>query len=502
MKPLFTIVLLAIGLPSFAQQPIKDPTTVVVGPKNKLAAKDTTFKKQISDWSIATLAIQDYKKITAHPSANYFPGAIKEGASYIKRTIKIKHQKIVDSLIPIVSRMRYSGNWSNNLYSTGLYAVPGQYIEIDVPSGVDVKNLKVQIGAHSDRLNTRSANSQPWSRMPIITKVQELSKGKNRIASPFGGLIYITYPPREASWEGDITINHAIASPRFILGKTTDEEWKAQLAANKAPWGEMASENMIITLADEDLQQVTNPSEVMKLWDLIVGGEMDLAQIKMPFYRAQRMVVDIQISAGAMHSGYPFMTYHSPSSPTSSIDVAANPAVLMKPSKGGANWGFFHELGHNMQNLDWVFGGTTEVSNNFFSLYMFDRLLGGRDDAHSAISVENTQKSMKKYFAEGANYEKWKKDAFLGLIMFRQIHESFGWESFKAFFREYQKFAVQDIKTPENEKPDLFVTTFSKVIKRDLAPFFIKWGIPISEKTQKDLAIYEGWMPYNFPPQN
>ncbi|MEJ5995389.1 M60 family metallopeptidase [Pedobacter sp. Du54] len=502
MKQLLILVLLASALPTFAQGVTKDPATVIIGPKNKLAANDTAFKKQISEWCNTNLAIKDYKKITAHPSAAYFPGAVKEGAKFIKRTITIKHQKIVDSLIPIVTRLRYSGNWANTLYSTGLYAVPGEYIEIDVPDGIDIKHLKVQIGSHSDRLNSRSAERQPWSRMPIITKVQELAKGKNRIASPFGGLIYITYPPREATWENEITIGHAVAAPLFILGKTTDDAWKSQLADSKAPWGELASDNMIITLANEDLQQVTNPSEVMKLWDLIVGGEMDLAQIKMPFYRAQRMVVDVQISAGAMHSGYPFMTYHSPSSSTNTVDVAANPAVLMKPSKGGANWGFFHELGHNMQNLDWVFGGSTEVSNNFFSLYMFDRLLGGRDDAHSAISSENTQKSMKKYFAEGVDYEKWKKDPFLGLIMFRQIQESFGWESFKTFFRAYQKFAEQDIRTPENQKPDVFVTTFSKVINRNLAPFFVKWGIPIREHTQKELAIYEGWMPYNFPPQN
>ena len=61
-----------------------------------------------------------------------------------------------------------------------------------------------------------------------------------------------------------------------------------------------------------------------------------------------------------------------------SNEIMANPELLMKASKGGANWGFFHEIGHNMQNLNWVFGGTTEVSNNFFSLYMFDRLMGGR----------------------------------------------------------------------------------------------------------------------------
>jgi hypothetical protein len=189
-----------------------------------------------------------------------------------------------------------------------------------------------------------------------------------------------------------------------------------------------------------------------------------------------------------------------------SEDIIANPELLMKPSKGGANWGFFHEIGHNMQNLDWVFGGTTEVSCNFFSIYMFDRLMGGRDDAHGAISNTNTQKSMKKYFAEGPDYEKWKKDPFLGLILFRQLQEGFGWETFKSFFRQYQAMSARDSTgsyvSTDQQKRDLWVTTFSRIAGQNVAPFFEKWGIPVSAEAKNALAKYPVWMPYNFPPVN
>jgi hypothetical protein len=177
----------------------------------------------------------------------------------------------------------------------------------------------------------------------------------------------------------------------------------------------------------------------------------------------------------------------------------------MVGSKGGANWGFFHEIGHNMQNLDWVFGGTTEVSCNFFSLYMFDRLLGGRDDAHTGVSNKETQDMMKKYFSEGADYEKWKKNPFLGLIMFRQLQEAFGWETFKKFFRECHTLAAIDqagtyAKT-DVQKRDLWAGLFSRAAGRNVAPFFEKWGIPISDAAKKDLSSLPEWMPYNFPPQ-
>ncbi|MGF7232016.1 M60 family metallopeptidase, partial [Arachidicoccus sp.] len=281
-------------------------------------------------------------------------------------------------------------------------------------------------------------------------------------------------------------------------------QWQTQLKNNRAPWGELASDRIIITLPDSVLQKVIRPDSVMKLWNLIIGAEMDLAQVDTPFYRPQRLVIDEHIGGGFMHSGYPIMVHHSPTKHMYSEDIVANPEKLLIPTKGGANWGFFHEIGHNMQNLDWVFDGTTEVSNNLFSLYCFDRLMGGQDDAHSGVSSKNTQTMMKKYFADGADYAKWKSDPFLGLVLFRQLQEGFGWESFKTFFRGYHDLAAKypnhEYAKTDQQKRDLWIINFSKIVGRNLAPFFEKWGIPVSEDAKQRVSSLPIWMPYNFPP--
>ncbi|MCK7556979.1 M60 family metallopeptidase [Chitinophaga sedimenti] len=300
-------------------------------------------------------------------------------------------------------------------------------------------------------------------------------------------------------------ISGAIAAPWFKLGETTTEHWQAMLRDNKAPWGELASPNLIITIPDSVMQQIKDPIAVMKLWETIIQGEMELAQLPQPFYRAQRLVLDEHMCAGAMHSGYPIMIHHSPSQRMISADVIADPRKLLTPSKGGANWGFFHELGHNMQNYDLVFDGTTEVSCNFFSLYMFDRLMGGRDGAHEGVSNEATMRLTKRYYDNGARYEDWVQEPFLGLIMFRQLQEAFGWETFKAFFRSYHEAALaspelRDMTQPE--KRDMFVINFSKAAKRNLVPFFMKWGIPASGYAAGQVGDLKTWMPYNFPPAN
>lgn len=500
-----TLALLLPAMIAGAQEK-QTAATIIINPQHPLRVTEKAQRASILKWSERWQQAGDCKMITAHPSADFFPGNVKPDARQIRKAVHIQHQQIREALVPIVSRLGYSGSWSDNIYSTGLYAPPGKCIEITIPAALADKKINVQIGAHSDNLGVWMAAQEDWRRMPLIVKESRLRQTTTKVASPFGGLIYITASPKSASWDGEIIIDGGVPSLYYEAGKTTDEEWAAQLKDNKAPWGELVTDNVILTLPDSILQQLKQPARVMKMWHTIIGGEMELAQIPQPFYRPQRMVIDEHIGGGFMHSGYPVMIHHSPSVGMVSADVIANPEKLLVPSKGGANWGFFHEIGHNMQNLDWVFGGTTEVSCNFFSLYMFDRLLGGRDNAHTGISNEVTQQKMQNYFSAGANYDTWKEDPFLGLIMFRQLQEAFGWESFKTFFREYQQLAAQfpdgRYASTDEKKRDLWAQQFSRITGRNLVPFFEKWGIPISKEAASAVATLPGWMPYNFPPVN
>ncbi|HEY5392303.1 MAG TPA: M60 family metallopeptidase, partial [Hanamia sp.] len=54
----------------------------------------------------------------------------------------------------------------------------------------------------------------------------------------------------------------------------------------------------------------------------------------------------------------------------------------------------------------------------------------------------------------------------------------------------------------DQKKRDLWVSTFSKVTQRNIAPFFEKWGIPISDNVKSNLQNLTTWMPYNFPLEN
>ena len=142
-------VLILAGLATFVLQAsaqknagAQDPATVIINPQHTLSKNDTAFRKAIAKWSDATLKSTDYKNIKAHPSADFFPGAVKAGFQFVDKTVSIEHKKMADSLVSIVSTLGYSGYDNATMYSTGLYAKAGEYIEIDVPKSANVSDLE------------------------------------------------------------------------------------------------------------------------------------------------------------------------------------------------------------------------------------------------------------------------------------------------------------------------------------------------------------------------
>ncbi len=215
--------LLLAALTAGAQQ--LTPAAILITPENRLSVKDKDMRNAVRDWSREQLASTQYARISAHPSAAVFPGTVGKSAARVSETVNIDHRKISDALAPVVSTLRYSQPWRNNMYSTGLYAVAGEYIEVTVPEELLNKDVCIQIGAHSDKLSEWVAGGEDWRRLPEIVRVDTLRKKTTRIASPFGGLIYVTASPRSDSWSAGVKISRAVkrrssspAKPRRMNG--------------------------------------------------------------------------------------------------------------------------------------------------------------------------------------------------------------------------------------------------------------------------------------------
>ncbi len=409
------------------------------------------------------------KMITAHPAANEFPGAIANNAARVERTIEVNF---------------HTPDW----HSTGLYVPPGEVVTITIDE--DGSGCRARIGCHTDTL----WHHRDWKRVPDISREFPLKRGTNEIASAFGGLLYIDVPRQKVPDRRDgifkersaqVHISGAVEAPRFVLGKTTDEAWKTIRNA-PAPWGELASNKIIVSVPSSALRSHENPAALMEFWDKISDAHAALATIPTPPPRPHRFVPDVQISAGYMHSGYPIMTH---------LDAIDDMTTLSRLKTGP--WGLLHELGHNHQEGEWTFDGTGEVTCNLFALHAIDTICE-RETGRGHPGVDKPP-SLADYLKEGADFRMWKRDPFLALHMYVQMETAFGWETFKKVFAEYRDLPRSERPDTEEEKRDQWMIRFSKTCGKNLGPFFQAWGVPTSEAARKSIAELPVWMPEDWP---
>lgn len=63
-----------------------------------------------------------------------------------------------------------------------------------------------------------------------------------------------------------------------------------------------------MTVPSHEIRDLLNPTDLMDWWDIALEMEHELYGY-LPWPRVERAVFDAQISAGWMHSGYPFMAH-------------------------------------------------------------------------------------------------------------------------------------------------------------------------------------------------
>ncbi len=189
-----------------------------------------------------------------------------------------------------------------------------------------------------------------------------------------------------------------------------------------------------------------------------------------------------------MHAGYPLMTH------LDVADLMLDKTRLESDAHGGV-WGLFHELGHNHQVRDWTFDGTGEVTANLFTLYVFDKVNGMPPRTLRDFSEEGRAKMLKAYLEDGPNFQEWKRNPFLALLMYIQLQEAFDWKSFKSVFAEYSDLPLDERPKDDGERRDQWMVRFSRTVERNLSPFFEAWGIPTSKEAQNSIAELPAWMP-------
>ncbi|CAH2273158.1 Hypothetical predicted protein [Pelobates cultripes] len=361
--------------------------------------------------------------------------------------------------------------------STGLYINPGKTAALHFPACAVGKGLEVQVGCHTDNLGS----ADKLCRAPVVVKRTCVPDERILISCVWGGLLYIIVPAKCQLGMISVTVYGADLAPTYVKGHTGVQAWVQYIRNLPAPWAELVTENIILTLPSSSIRSLDDPEALLHQWDQFMEAIAGLASTPKKFNRPERIVADVQISAGWMHSGYPIMCHLE----------SAKELTNIQHMKNSGLWGPIHELGHNQQRGCWEFPPhTTEATCNLWSVYVHETVLGiPRDKAHTALKPQSREDRIKTYLKNGANLGQW--SVWTALETYLQLQEGFGWDPFKRLFAEYQ--TMSGLSNDKTEKMNLWAVKFSQAVNINLVRFFKAWGWPINDKTCSILSSLPEW---------
>ncbi|XP_058047683.1 TRPM8 channel-associated factor homolog [Ahaetulla prasina] len=362
--------------------------------------------------------------------------------------------------------------------STGMYAPPATTVTLLFPSSTLNAKLQVQIGCHTDNL----VDLKKWKRPPMVTRQFPVQTEKMEVSGLWGGLLYIIVPENSSLGYFSVTIEGATQAPYFKHGETSIQDWQDTICHYPAPWAELETENIILTLPSDAVRSHEGIAFLLQTWDQMMRAITHLAAIPPIFPRPERIVADVQIAAGWMHAGYPIMS-----------DVGALSEIIdVQDFYAKGTWGPIHELGHNQQKSGWNFSPhTDEATCNLWSVYINETVLSiSREIAHPELQPHARKERIENYIRNGANLDDF--EVFTALEPYLQLQEAFGWDPYIRIFAKYQ--TMSNIPDEKKDKMNLWAETFSQEVNRNLAPFFKTWGWPIEDSVSEKLALsYPAW---------
>ena len=372
------------------------------------------------------------------------------------------------------------GNDSSIWLSTGLYAVPGELVTIDLSSSVMNKGLKAKINGDWNNVSSRPT----YYRMPYGTSTEfDLDRPEVPVANPYGGLIYIVVPENTVTGEFEVTISNAIEAPTFIFGQDTNEDWTTVIRNKPAPYAELIAENLIISVPKDQVITLEQPEELMTFWNDGIAAQDDLANLTGNRTRPTRMYSMVMTAWGSGYASYPIGGWGWNFGDYEALEA-------------GGCWGAYHESGHLHQSGYWTDGRTGEVTVNIFTMAAIEAVCDSGMASDGWNRMWDPSRRIGMY--EDAVADGGFNNTGLGerLNMYVQLKEVFGWDAFKAVFQSYlDDEASNSYALPYNDQQewDQFMTRFSRQVGYDLSPFFIDWDFGVSSSAISSLSDLPEW---------
>jgi hypothetical protein len=325
-------------------------------------------------------------------------------------------------------------------------------------------------------------------RWPCVAVSKKIVEAKFSITSSFGGLIYFTSP--KEGGELKVVLKNVVEAPYFdLISKNNVNEWINQSRHKPGLWAEIAGEHIIFTMPSKAAKLIANPHELVKYWDEVVKSHHELRGTNPNDYKRERVVNDMQLYIGYMHSTYPIVTHLDVCYPCNSNCTVAS-IYSLKELKEKGSWSLYHELGHNLQRDEWTFDGSLEVTVNIFALHALEKI--NKIPILEQKWVVDASLDFKRYFLKKPRYNDWKDDVGTAFLLFFKLINHFGWPPMNKFMKQYEddiKNNKVDVLPGNNNqnKIDQWVIRYSLLVSRNIKPLFEMFGLPVSSNVDEKI---------------
>jgi len=372
-----------------------------------------------------------------------------------------------------------------NWVMTGLYAPPGEIINVVIPTRA-VGQVKIIIGVHTDKLYDETS----LHRDPQVSFRFDMTKETQIMGSPYGGLIVVQFKEdNNLSGESiDIEFDNILEAPHFILGEHNNEDWNNHIKNRPAPWTVFEIPKSIIFIVptrNEHHKGVQIPEDLtttLEEWKALMKGSDEAAGV-IDRAVAEILVLDEQLTAGGMHSGYPMMGH-----------LEAINQIF--PSNGRSidsdrqSVGIGHEVGHNMRQKYYYLSHVTVNMFFFFALPATRTRNAGIWGRASRIF--GYIKSGEQNVLDENNYDSWTdimKIPMDGLDGLGWENDG-SWNEFPALIASYKDLPIQERPVTRDDMMDLWAKKVCMAKQMNMIEYFEFWRFPLSASTHEACNQY------------
>jgi autotransporter-associated beta strand protein len=371
---------------------------------------------------------------------------------------------------------------------TGTYLAPGTIASVTVPAALVNAGYKIRVGAHAWDLSGR----RPVNRLERATRLYAINSTTTKVASPYGGGIYIEVPIGANAGVVSVSVTGSVRSPYFSaksFHQTTATEWTTE-RTHPAPWADFQSEKFMCQVPRKWIYNMTGAqaTQLMVDWDMAMDAINDL--MGFPRDRGKETMycqTDVILRSSVHAPGYPAVNV------TSNVNSEVSPAgyagnyLVRGPnvSLTAANIEF-HEQGHAYGFPK--FGGETESNVNLLQPAMLNRKFGRTFDqaqngsfggGNTFITMDTTAIAWMCVFSFSPNeipmQQLEKQYQHKGHAKWMDIARLFGWEKLDAYWRSFMLDDAANISYGTGT--DDLLLRLSRSCGADIRPLFHFWGI-------------------------